>query len=97
MPVASSLLASNTTAVEAVASASASVHDLPLAQAVTIASGATRDAAASGTTSQQEALAKMSYARVVSDVNVAPSHPGDATPRLLLVQSTIGDVRALPP
>ena len=45
-----------------------------------------------GSSSQQhEHICQMSYARVVNNPAVAPSHPQDATPRLLLVQSTIGD------
>ena len=34
---------------------------------------------------------QMVYAREVHDSLVAPQHPGDATPRLLLLQGTIGD------
>ena len=36
-------------------------------------------------------VSQMAYARVVTDPVVAPAHPSDATPRLLLVKSTIGE------
>ena len=44
-----------------------------------------------GSSAEIVQTSQMAYARVVSDASVAPSHPGDATPRLLLVQSTLGD------
>lgn len=34
---------------------------------------------------------RMVYAREVHDPSIAPQHPGDATPRLLLLQGTVGD------
>ena len=40
---------------------------------------------------QDGAICQMVYARIVSDETIAPSHPGDKTPRLLLIQSTIGE------
>ena len=55
--------------------------------------GERRGSRVAGSSYQQhhDHVCQMAYARVVSDQAVAPSHPGDQTPRLLLVQSTIGD------
>ena len=41
--------------------------------------------------SSHSATVQMAYARVVPDELCAPRHPGDVTPRLLLVKSTLGD------
>ena len=35
-------------------------------------------------------VSQMSYARVVRDTSLAPSHPGDETPRLLLIDGSVG-------
>ena len=52
------------------------------------------DATAPGqesSTSVHDAHSQMAYARIVIDPSVAPRHPGDAAPRLLLIQGPVGD------